>query len=174
MPSDVTVWINEIHYDNDKADVNEGVELAGKAGTDLTGWTLVLYNGAASIRSPYATINLKGTIPDEGKGYGAIWFPADKLENGGSDPDAPVPDGIALVDNNGKVVQFLSYEGAFDALNGPAKGIRSVDIGVSETGTTPLGTSLQLTGSGTTYSDFKWETGKTASPGKLNDGQTIP
>lgn len=32
-----TVWINEIHYDNTGDDVDEGVEIAGPAGTDLTG-----------------------------------------------------------------------------------------------------------------------------------------
>ena len=32
-------------YDNDGADVNEGVEVAGPAGTDLTGWKVIFYNG---------------------------------------------------------------------------------------------------------------------------------
>ncbi|MEZ5000823.1 MAG: hypothetical protein R2727_09375 [Bacteroidales bacterium] len=40
-----SVFINEIHYDNDGTDVDEGIEIAGPAGTDLTGWKLVLYNG---------------------------------------------------------------------------------------------------------------------------------
>ena len=40
-----TVFINEIHYDNDGADISEGVEIAGPAGTDLTGYTLLLLNG---------------------------------------------------------------------------------------------------------------------------------
>ncbi len=30
-----TVFINEIHYDNSGTDTNEGVEIAGPAGTDL-------------------------------------------------------------------------------------------------------------------------------------------
>ncbi len=40
--------------------------------------------------------------------------------------------GIALIDANGAVVQFQSYEGAFAATNGPAIGLTSVDIGVTE------------------------------------------
>ncbi len=32
-----TVFINEIHYDNTSTDANEGVEIAGPAGTNLTG-----------------------------------------------------------------------------------------------------------------------------------------
>jgi len=31
------VFINEIHYDNEGTEANEGVEVAGPAGTDLTG-----------------------------------------------------------------------------------------------------------------------------------------
>jgi endonuclease I len=38
-------WINEIHYDNSGADANEGFEIAGRAGTDLSGWRLLAYNG---------------------------------------------------------------------------------------------------------------------------------
>src|SRR5687767_7957688 len=41
------VWINEIHYDDSTGtgDTGEMVEVAGAAGTDLTGWSIVLYNG---------------------------------------------------------------------------------------------------------------------------------
>ena len=44
-----TVFINEIHYDNAGGDVGEGVEVAGPAGTDLTGWTIEFYNGANGL-----------------------------------------------------------------------------------------------------------------------------
>jgi hypothetical protein len=40
------VFINELHYDNAGTDEGEAVEVAGPAGTDLTGWQVVLYNGA--------------------------------------------------------------------------------------------------------------------------------
>src|SRR5690606_35209169 len=45
-PASVDVWVNEIHYDNSGADADEGVEIAGTAGTDLAGWRLVFYNGS--------------------------------------------------------------------------------------------------------------------------------
>lgn len=38
-------WMNEVHYDNAGADVDEGVEVAGPAGVDLAGWTILAYNG---------------------------------------------------------------------------------------------------------------------------------
>lgn len=40
------VFINEFHYDNTGTDAGEFVEIAGPAGTDLSGWYIVLYNGA--------------------------------------------------------------------------------------------------------------------------------
>ena len=158
-----TQWINEIHYDNNGADVNECIEVAGPAGTDLSGWSIVLYNGP----TPYDTDALSGIIPDEGCGYGAIslCYPANGIQNGGAD-------GIVLYDGS-SVVQFFSYEGVINATSGVANGMTSTDIGVAEGGST-VGSSLQLTGSGTTYSDFSWQgEGPAASMGSLNAGQSI-
>jgi hypothetical protein len=42
-----TVFVNEIHYDNTGTDSGEAIEIAGPVGTDLSGWSLVLYNGAS-------------------------------------------------------------------------------------------------------------------------------
>ena len=56
------------------------------------------------------------------------------------------PDGLALVRNDGMtdtVCEFLSYDGAFTAGNGPANGMMSTDIGVGEPNTAPVGSSLQ-------------------------------
>ena len=36
-----TVFINELHYDNGGTDAGEAVEIAGPAGTDLTGWSVL-------------------------------------------------------------------------------------------------------------------------------------
>ena len=159
-----TVFVNEIHYDNAGADADEGVEIAGPATTDLTGWALVGYNGSGG--APYSTTNLSGIIPDEGSGYGAVWFPITGLQNGS-------PDGVALVDDLGVVVQFLSYEGTFQAVGGAADGMMSVDIGVAEDGSTLVGDSLQLTGTGTTYGDFTWNPPSASSHDQVNPGQTF-
>ena len=42
----ISVFINEIHYDNTGTDAGEAIEIAGPAGTNLAGWSIVLYNGA--------------------------------------------------------------------------------------------------------------------------------
>ncbi|MFH6767686.1 T9SS type A sorting domain-containing protein [Gaetbulibacter aquiaggeris] len=159
-----TVFINEIHYDNTGSDLNEGVEIAGPAGTDLTGYTITPYNGNGGATYTPIT-SLSGIIPDEGgTGYGTIWFPIGPLQNG-------APDGIAL-DNSGSLIQFISYEGSFTATNGVASGVTSTDIVVSEAGTVE-GSSLQLTGTGSTYTNFSWATEATATPGTINSGQTF-
>ena len=159
-----TVWINEIHYDNAGGDQDEGIEIAGSAGTVLDGYDLVGYNGGDSLE--YRTVPLSGVIDDEGAGYGAVWFgvPVNGLQNG------PL-DGVALVDDTHTVLQFLSYEGILTALDGPAAGLASDDMGVSEETDTPVGESLQLAGTGSNYVDFTWVGPFTHSRGSLNDGQ---
>ncbi|MGS2725039.1 HYR domain-containing protein [Psychroserpens sp. BH13MA-6] len=165
LGSGVTLWINEFHYDNSGTDTGEFVEVAGVAGTNLSDYNIVLYNGSGGV--VYNTINLSGVIDDEGNGYGAVDFqlPTNGLQNG--------PDGIALVDSASTVLEFISYEGSFTATDGPANGLTSVDLGVDENSGTISGESLQLTGSGSTGSDFTWSGPSTDSPGSLNSGQTI-
>ncbi len=165
VPVSGTVFINEIHYDDDGADANEGIEIAGPAGTSLTGWSIVLYNGSGG--ASYDTIALTGTIPSQQACVGTLWFPATLLQNGD-------PDGIALTNSGGQVVQFLSYEGAFTASGGAAGGLLSTDIGVAETNATPDGFSLQLTGTGNAYANFTWGAAPIAhTRGLPNTGQTF-
>jgi len=161
-----TVFINEIHYDNASTDVGEAIEIAGPAGTDLSGWSIVLYNGNGG--ASYNTTSLTGTIPDVCGGFGVIdvTYPTNGIQNGS-------PDGIALVDSTSTVVQFLSYEGSFIAADGPATGLGSTDIGVSESSSTPVGDSLQLTGTGTAYEHFTWATPAPNTFGACNTGQTF-
>jgi hypothetical protein len=56
-----SVFFNEIHYDNTGTDAGETFEVAGPAGTDLAGWSIVLYNGSGG--APYDTRTLSGIIP---------------------------------------------------------------------------------------------------------------
>lgn len=159
-------WINEIHYDNSGGDVNEGVEIAGPAGLNLACFDIIAYNGSGG--ASYNTVTLSGTIPDEGCGYGAIWFPIAGLQNG-------APDGIVLYNTcTNTLIEFLNYEGTtFTASNGVASGVTSTNIGVTETGTTTIGHSLQLTGSGNSSGAFSWSAPSASSQGLLNTGQAI-
>jgi endonuclease I len=159
-----SVWINEIHYDNESTDVNEFVEIAGSAGMDLTGWQLVAYNG--SNGASYQTVNLSGILANQSNGFGVVDYPMSGLQNGG-------PDGIALINATGAVVQFLSYEGTFTASDGTAVGMTSINIGVSETTSTPIGHSLQLTGTGNDYAQFTWASAMTNTAGVINTNQSF-
>ncbi|NOX57739.1 MAG: endonuclease I, partial [Planctomycetes bacterium] len=98
---------------------------------------------------------------------GTLAFSISGLQNG-------APDGLALVDDSGTTIQFLSYEGSFSATNGPADGLTSTSIGVSETGSTPAGHSVQLSGSsGCGYDDFTWQSPASDTYGGLNTSQSF-
>ncbi len=146
------VFINEIHYDNTGTDVGEAIEIAGPAGTSVAGWSIVLYNGADT--SEYSTTPLFGAFSNLQGAMGVLHlsYGSNGIQNGD-------PDGIAIVDDTNAVIQFLSYGGSFTASDGPASGMTSIDIGVSEDASTLVGHSLQLTGSGCTYADFTWTSG---------------
>ncbi|MDT0677497.1 DUF5689 domain-containing protein [Autumnicola musiva] len=163
---DPVLFINELHYDNASSDTNEGVEIAGTAGTDLEGFSIILYNGSSSQLNDYHTEALSGIIPNLDNGFGTLDFLIEGLQNGS-------PDGLALVDAEGNVLQFLSYEGTFTPVEGPAAGMESIDIGVEETGSTPAGYSLQLEGTGTNYDDFSWQEALASTFGEINTNQSF-
>ncbi len=161
---EAVVWINEFHYDNQGADRDEFVELAGPAGSSLDGWVLVGYNGSGG--RGYRTIVLNGLLTGEmgSVGFSTVDFAG--LQNGPSD-------GLALVDPDGNVVQLISYEGSFTATDGPAEGMDAENIGVAESGSTPAGESLQLTSLGAGPDDFTWANAGQSTPGVVNTGQSF-
>lgn len=158
------VWLNEFHYDNDSNDSNEFVEVAGQAGVNLTNYVIILYNGDNG--AAYASNVLSGTITNQQNNFGALRLPyaANGIQNG--------PDGIVLMRRSPfSILQFISYEGSFTAVSGPANGMTSVNIGVQEDGGASYTQSLQKVGTGASYNDFTWTGYTNASPGQLNDGQ---
>src|SRR5262249_17668477 len=91
---------------------------------DLAGWSIVLYDG--TNKTVYNTTGLSGVILNQcsGRGTVVVNYPSNGIQNGS-------PDGMALVDNTGAVIEFLSYEATFVASGGAANG-----------STTPIGSSL--------------------------------
>ena len=110
----------------------------------------MLYNG--NDGKAYGTRTLEGAIPAscDGRGVAVVLYPENGLQNG-------APDGVALVDAAGRVLEFLSYEGAFSAIDGPAAGRMSTDI-LATQNSSPIGQSLQR------YSDSegKWFAGQSS------------
>ena len=161
-----TLWINEFHYDNTGADLNEFVEVVLLDGVDPSQVTVSLYNGNGGGVYQSRNVGSDFTAGEAGAGYTvySLIFDANGIQNG--------PDAICI-DLNGQVAMFISYEGAFAATDGPAAGLSSVDIGVAEGATTP-GSSLGLTGTGGSSAEFTWtEIIDLANPGASNEGQTI-
>ena len=112
-------------YQNSGSALNEGVEIAGVAGTDLTGISLVFYEGHGG--APYETVPLAGTIDDlDGTGMGVLWI---GLPNGIAD-GVGSPDGVALVRDSpppAAVEQFVAYGGSSTATSFVATGGRQWD-----------------------------------------------
>lgn len=170
--ADTAVFINELHYDDSTAagDTGEAIEVVGPVGADLSNWRVVLYNGGSngSAATTYDDdlLSTAASTTCGSKQVKVLSYATNGVQNGGFDA-------IALVDAGGTVVQFLSYEGAVTASNGPASGMTSVDIGVSETNSTAPGTSLQLSGSGSDYGNFVWQGSATQTFGNCNNGQSF-
>jgi predicted extracellular nuclease len=158
-----TPFISEIHYDNAGGDVDEFVEVQLPAGTTSAGLSIVLYNGEGTVRgSSYDTDALPAvTAPVGAPAVAVLTYPSNGIQNG------PI-DGVALV-RGATVLEFLSYEGSFDATNGPAAGMTSTDIGVREAGTEPPGQSLSRTYDAATKA-LVWDGPAAATKGAVNGG----
>ncbi|WP_375581178.1 T9SS type A sorting domain-containing protein [Marivirga tractuosa] len=159
------VWINEFHYDNTSTDEGEFVEVVieDTSSYDLDLFTLNFYNGNGG--ESYESHSL-ATFTEGNTENGFTFYSKDisGIQNG--------PDGLSL-DYNGTLILFISYGGSFSGVGEPADGVDSEDVGFEETGTTPIGYSIQLSGSGTTYTDFAWQSPTEATQGSLNAVQTF-
>ena len=163
------IFLNEFHYDNISTDTDEFIEImvGPNFRGDLSAVEIALYNGGNGSR--YATHRLSTFTLDstELSGHRIYSKSISGIQNGSSD-------GIAII-YDGSVLEFLSYEGTLTAINGPASGVTSVNVGVSQSSVQQAGqASLGLTGSGSSPEDFTWTrfTGP-FTQGSLNDGQTL-
>lgn len=166
------VFINEFHYDDatSAGDVGEKIEVIATAGENLSTYRIYLYNGS----SPTAAVFYDNDLLPAGNNVtcggtvkiAVLSYPSNGIQNGAND-------GFALVNGSGALVKFISYEGAMTASNGPAAGVTSTNLSVSETGTTAAGTSLQLGGTGTGSSSFTWRASATQTMGACNNSQSF-
>lgn len=164
------VFINEFHYDNSGSDVGEFVEIVVGPGYtgDPAALSLRLYNGLNGAEYAAHALNTFEAGETTASGHRIYYKMIGGIQNG-------APDGLALVDGS-SVLQFLSYEGSFTATDGPAAGLVSTDIGVSQSGTRPAGeAALGLTGTGGSADGFSWVEfiANPHSPGAVNHGQSF-
>lgn len=161
------VWTNEIHYDNVGTDEGEFIEvvLENAGSYNLADFAVTLYNGNSGESYDTKTLDVF-TMGDVEGDFSILYYdyPSNGIQNGESDGFAISYQGT-LIDG-----QFLSYEGTLTALDGPASGFTSTDIGVSEINADP-GTSLQLSGTGSQYIEFVWQPTAPETKGTLNNNQ---
>ncbi len=172
------VWINEFHYDNEGADVNEFVEvvLQNDQLYALADLKIQLINGENGLI--YDQVNFSNMMKGEKAGNYSIYYASfPTIQNAG--PLAG--DGFVLAIKN-TFIQFISYEGSISASAWPISGKSSVDVGLIETESTPVGHSLQLeekefiANDATTLltnKSFTWTSGED-SPGAFNANQVLP
>ncbi len=145
--------INEFHYDNSGADVNEFIEIRIQDPQPdpscLNQYEVILYNG--NNNTSYATIGLGSAVVTSAGGYSYYVIYYNGIQNG-------APDGIGFVGPNGSS-QLISYEGTLTINDGNFANLTSTDVGVSEPGNA---NNTSIFFDGTT-----WQLG-TASPGVAN------
>ncbi len=158
-------YVSEIHYDNAGTDTGEFVEVHLPAGTTSDGLQVVLYNGANG--AVYRTDAVPAvTAPADGPAVAVVEYPANGIQNG-------APDGLALVDAGGQVLELLSYEGTLTAVGGPADGMTSVDIGVAQSGSDAIGLTLSRTYDATSDA-LVWHGPAASSKGAVNPATSDP
>lgn len=149
-------WINEFHYNDIGVDANEFIEVIIKnvANYNLSDFSVLLYNGSSGTVYDQETLdhfNAGQTFSDYS--VYALDFTDHSffnLQNG--------PDGIALA-YQGNMIVFISYQGSFMAMDGPAANSLSENLAPSESNSTPENSSIYLINAltpGSTYSDFTW------------------
>lgn len=169
------VFFNELTYQDEDgdntADKYERIEIAAPNGVSLSNWSVVLYNGATG--TVYKTIPFtefeegpQGQVTEGIRIWEKTW--SSSMRNN----IINTMGGLALVDGNGYVWQFISYLGSFTATNGPAAGITSTDIGVRlEWNYIWWFRSLQVGGDGRVSTDFAWYPPANYTPLRINQGQ---
>ncbi len=116
----MTTYISEIRY-RGKPDV-EFVEIAVPAGTDVSSYSLVLYDSDGTVTATFSLGLVQSTVAgndvylinDATSGF--------LVADTGSMGTLAGNMGVALVDDTSMVLQFLSFDGpTFDATEGPTQ-----------------------------------------------------
>ncbi|MDB5261624.1 MAG: C-terminal target protein [Adhaeribacter sp.] len=131
------VKVNEFHYANTAVTKTGFVEIAvPKYFTGLSNVQMALYNSTGNVYSTFYLSSFKstdlGTDPDEKLYY--LDIPAGLAEGQGA---------FCIYAGN-HVIQLLSYGGAFTAMSGPAAGLKSQDVNITETAVDGPENSLYL------------------------------
>jgi len=191
------VWINEINVEDGYYDemgfvegtgTNGYVEIIGRAGTDISNWSLEMYNSQNSNVFTY-TISSNTKLQNDKDGYGFFVFGAPLVQNKDliltndfeNYSDSPnyieVPGGLILRSASGEVESKICYNPNHDSLT--AVGFEYIGDDFSSQDDPyggewiPAFKSLQLNGTGSNYVDFSWSWTNGFTPGMINSGQVL-
>lgn len=104
-------------------------EVAVPAGTDVSGYSIAIYNASGVLQTTMAFPAPNATL------YGQDVYTFDEFTPGGVEYGAS--EAIALIDDTGTVVQFVSFEGkTVSPTTGPAAGETSTSLGFLNSGET--------------------------------------
>jgi hypothetical protein len=135
-------YISELDYFGTSD--QEFVEIAVPTGTDVSSYTLVFYQSDGTVYSTVSLGSYTGTFGSQDVYVVNQSTPG--FDSGGDPTGTFYPDdAIALVDDSGTVLQFISWEGnTVNATEGPASGTSSTNAGFT-------GQSLQSDDGGASY-----------------------
>lgn len=136
----------------------EFIEVAVPTGTDVSAYSVVLYKSDGTIVDSFGLGDSESTIA--GKDVYTIDSNTAGFNSMYGQGEMYLDDALALVDDTGAVVQFISYwNNTVNAVEGPAAGMTSVDVGTASS----FSSSLQSDDGGATYYK-QWHTNKGTIP----------
>lgn len=110
------VFISEVMYKGD----DEFVEVVVNDGVDVSGYQVVVYDNNGAVAGTYGLGSVDATLGDK-QGY--VIDSSDGLVDIGSNW------AVALVDDQGNIVQFIGFKDPVTAIEGPAAGETSTQTG---------------------------------------------
>ncbi len=184
------VWFNEVnvedgYYDEWGWEIETGtngyVELTGKAGIDISGWSLEMYNTQNQKVKTY-TIGPSTILANDKDGYGFFVFGAPLVQNKDlqlTEDFGDLFDGPNYIKDPGGLILkrdfgAIEYKICFNSTILTAYGFEYIgDDFAIDIDWLPAAKSLQLTGTGSNYYNFAWSWEEGFTPGTVNTGQTI-
>ncbi len=132
-------YISEIDYEGGAA--ANFIEIAVPKGTDTSGYSILIYKPGGTIQRSYSLGSSVQTVDQKDV------YLLDNNDTGWKDLKAN--EAVALVDGDGNVLQFISFEGnTVTASEGAADGMTSTSIGTIPNGSS----SLETFDEGSSYS----------------------
>ncbi|MEM7392243.1 MAG: hypothetical protein AAF492_07825, partial [Verrucomicrobiota bacterium] len=168
------VWINEMNTVEAVigAPDNEYIELVGRTGADLTGWSVEILDNVTNVIAIYTFTNLVVLNDDNGFGFVVLGDSAvNNVDVAFTHPpvqgNSQIPErgAVRLRNEIGVVIDQLSF-GAVNMMSG-------FEYIGAETDGAFVEDLYALTGCGSVYEDFSWVIDGNLTPGMMNVAQTL-